>query len=236
MNSLNSFILTFLAFLMGGKLIAQIDQGVCISSNSTPPDQCAMLEVRSTEKGLLLPRMSYAQRELIETDAAALGMWIYQTDQTKGFYFYNGINWQCMSCCCTAIDEPWQTIGTSGTLSDGSPIPAFGSCFSSASSSSNQLQIRKTPDGKVHIKGEILNTCDLQLPCNFLFNLYYISDEYEPNTGSLQINSPLLLNGEPVSYLTVGMCHTMRNGITLTSTQAITVGSLIYINLTYTPN
>lgn len=221
---------------MCGKLIAQTDMGICISSTTTAPDPSAMLEVRSTGKGFLLPQMSYAQRALIATDPAAVGMWIYQTDQVKGFYFFNGVNWQCMSCCCTVIDEPWQTIGANGTLSDGTPVPAFGSCFSTASSSSNKLKIRKTPDGKVHVKGEFLTTCDLQSPCNFLFNLYYISDEYEPNSGSLHINSPLLLNGQTVSYLTVGMCHTMRNGISLTSTQAITTGSLIYIDITYTPN
>ena len=51
----------------------------------------AILDIKSTSRGLLIPRMSLAQRNLIATPAISL--MIYQTDNTPGYYFYNGTGW-----------------------------------------------------------------------------------------------------------------------------------------------
>jgi hypothetical protein len=51
----------------------------------------AQLEVASTTKGFLLPRMTKAQRNLITSPVA--GLMIYQTDNTAGLRTYNGTNW-----------------------------------------------------------------------------------------------------------------------------------------------
>jgi trimeric autotransporter adhesin len=50
-----------------------------------------ILEITSTTKGLLLPRMTRAQRNAIVTPVA--GLMIYQTDLTPGLRVYNGTNW-----------------------------------------------------------------------------------------------------------------------------------------------
>jgi hypothetical protein len=55
----------------------------------TNPDASAMLELRSTSMGFLAPRMTLAQRPA----TPALGLMIYQTDNTPGFYYYNGASW-----------------------------------------------------------------------------------------------------------------------------------------------
>lgn len=52
---------------------------------------CALLEIKSTTKGLLLPRMSKAQRDAISSPVAGLA--IYQTDNTPGLRVYNGSSW-----------------------------------------------------------------------------------------------------------------------------------------------
>jgi hypothetical protein len=52
---------------------------------------CAQLEVVSTTKGLLLPRMTKTQRDAISTPVAGLA--VYQTDNTPGLRVYNGTNW-----------------------------------------------------------------------------------------------------------------------------------------------
>lgn len=52
---------------------------------------CAALDVTSTTKGLLLPRMTKTQRDAISTPVAGLA--IYQTDNTPGLRVYNGTNW-----------------------------------------------------------------------------------------------------------------------------------------------
>ncbi|GLU52684.1 exosporium glycoprotein BclB-related protein [Dyadobacter frigoris] len=55
------------------------------------PDGSAQLDVTSTSKGVLVPRMSLSDRNLIASPATSL--LIYQTDNTPGFYYYNGTAW-----------------------------------------------------------------------------------------------------------------------------------------------
>lgn len=55
------------------------------------PDASSALDVSSTTKGLLLPRMTEAERDAIAAPATSL--LIFQTDGTPGFYWYDGANW-----------------------------------------------------------------------------------------------------------------------------------------------
>jgi len=63
-------------------------QNVGINTDATTADNSAMLDVKSTEKGMLIPRMTAAQRNLIASPAT--GLLVYQTDGTSGFYFNQG--------------------------------------------------------------------------------------------------------------------------------------------------
>lgn len=63
-------------------------QGVAVNGDGTDPDLSSILDVKSTSKGLLLPRMTLAQRNAIANPAQ--GLVIYQTDNQTGFYFYDG--------------------------------------------------------------------------------------------------------------------------------------------------
>ena len=58
---------------------------------TTAPNASAILEMQSTTKGMLIPRMTQAQRTAIVSPAT--GLLIYQTNNTAGFYYYNGSNW-----------------------------------------------------------------------------------------------------------------------------------------------
>lgn len=51
----------------------------------------AALDIKSTSKGLLIPRMTAAERTAIT--APANGLMVYQTDGSSGFYYYNGSAW-----------------------------------------------------------------------------------------------------------------------------------------------
>lgn len=64
---------------------------VSINTDGSSPDAGAMLDVKSTSKGLLIPRMTAGQRGSIS--APATGLMVYQTDGSSGFYFYNGSVW-----------------------------------------------------------------------------------------------------------------------------------------------
>lgn len=59
------------------------------------PDHSAVLDIQSTEKGLLIPRLSAKQRAMISKPAT--GLMIYQTNESPGFYFYNGAIWKPLS-------------------------------------------------------------------------------------------------------------------------------------------
>lgn len=87
-------ILPCLYFLFNVSLT--LAQGVCISgSSSTAPDGSAILDLDvsalATKKGMLLPRMTLAQRSAIPTPAT--GLIIYQTDGITGLHYYNGSEW-----------------------------------------------------------------------------------------------------------------------------------------------
>ncbi|TGE14471.1 hypothetical protein [Hymenobacter elongatus] len=55
------------------------------------PNASAVLDLTSTAKGLLIPRMTQAQRNLISTPAE--GLLVYQTDNTPGIYQRTATAW-----------------------------------------------------------------------------------------------------------------------------------------------
>ena len=59
------------------------------------PNASSIMEMVSTTKGLLIPRMTTAQRNAIVTPAT--GLIIYQTDGTKGLYNYTGTAWAAVN-------------------------------------------------------------------------------------------------------------------------------------------
>lgn len=63
---------------------------VAINTDGTDADSSAMLDVRSTDKGMLVPRMTAAERDSIASPAS--GLLVYVSDDSN-FYFYNGIVW-----------------------------------------------------------------------------------------------------------------------------------------------
>lgn len=86
------FFPLLLALLCSIKLFAQ---NVGINPTGAAPHPSAILDVSATNKGLLAPRMNQSQRDAIPSPAT--GLMIYQTDNTPGFYYYNGIAWTQMS-------------------------------------------------------------------------------------------------------------------------------------------
>lgn len=80
------FLILALLLIYNSLLVAQ---SVGIGTNT--PHASSQLEVVSTNKGLLMPRMTLAQRNVIPSPAT--GLIVYQTDNTPGFYYYNGSTW-----------------------------------------------------------------------------------------------------------------------------------------------
>ena len=62
-----------------------------VGINTNNPDASSALEIESTTGGILIPRLTETQRDAITEPAT--GLMIYQTNQTTGFYFYDGAVW-----------------------------------------------------------------------------------------------------------------------------------------------
>lgn len=82
-------------------------QGVGIGENNFAPDPSAILELRSTERGFLVPRMNTAQRVAIIPDAGGEGLLVYDTD-TRSFWFYEG-GWKTIAS--VPLGAPNQVLG-----------------------------------------------------------------------------------------------------------------------------
>ena len=65
-------------------------QAVAINNDGCTAHPSAILDVKSTDKGVLIPRMTTAQRTAIA--APASGLLVYDSD-IKGFWFYSGTAW-----------------------------------------------------------------------------------------------------------------------------------------------
>ncbi|MBJ6111817.1 hypothetical protein JAO73_22545 [Hymenobacter sp. BT523] len=77
--------------LLAGPLGAWAQTGGVTVGAAGAPDASAALEVRSTTQGLLLPRLTLAQRNAVAAPAA--GLVLYQTDNAPGLYAYDGTAW-----------------------------------------------------------------------------------------------------------------------------------------------
>lgn len=64
---------------------------VAINTDSSTPENSAMLDVKSTNRGLLIPRLTSAQRTAIATPAN--GLMVYDIN-TASFWYFNGSAWQ----------------------------------------------------------------------------------------------------------------------------------------------
>lgn len=93
------------------------------------PAASAALEVQSTTQGLLLPRMTAAQRFAVVKPA--VGLLVFQTDGTAGLYFYNGLGWLNLALVSRVSDASGQTMASNGgvvtTLAGSYPTSAAGS-------------------------------------------------------------------------------------------------------------
>lgn len=66
-------------------------QSVAINTDGSSPDTSAILDIKTTAKGVLIPRLTTAQRNAIQFPAT--GLTIFQTDGSVGPYYYSGTSW-----------------------------------------------------------------------------------------------------------------------------------------------
>jgi hypothetical protein len=100
---------------------------------TTAPNASAKLEIASTDKGLLIPRMTKAQREAITLSSAANGLMVYQTDDLAGFYVNTSAT---TTIAWTRVNTNWIRTGNDISYTAGN-ISTTGALTGGNSSTSN---------------------------------------------------------------------------------------------------
>jgi hypothetical protein len=106
---------------------SSVKSQVSINTTGDPPNSSAMLDVKSTSKGMLMPRMTMVQRDAITTPAT--GLMIYQTDNIAGVYCNSGTSSLPVWTMVGGNAGQWMTDGTniyynSGNVGIGIGSPA----------------------------------------------------------------------------------------------------------------
>ncbi len=91
-------------------------QGIGISESSITPNANSILELRSTLRGFLAPRMTTIQRGVLGAIPPAAGMLVYDTD-TKSFWYYDNGGWNAIAA--------GTSVGTVTNFSAGTLSPLF---------------------------------------------------------------------------------------------------------------
>jgi hypothetical protein len=101
------------AFLITGFAFNLNAQNVGINDDGSSPNSKAMLDVSSTSKGFLPPRMTYEQRVAIASPPAGLIVWCSNCGTSGELQVYNGTNWTNLIGGASSGTTPGApTIGT----------------------------------------------------------------------------------------------------------------------------
>ncbi len=89
-------------------------QSLAVNTDGSTAHTSALLDVKSTGRGLLIPRMSKAQKNSIATPATGLLIFQNAPDST-GFHYYNGTDWTWLAN--SAASDDWKIGGNSNITS-----------------------------------------------------------------------------------------------------------------------
>lgn len=102
-NRILTTIIFITIILVGIKTSGQ----VAINATGNPPNASAMLDVTSSDKGILVPRMTNS--EIGNISPLSNGLLVYSTDD-NAFYYYNNSQW--LKIASGSSENPWLTNGS----------------------------------------------------------------------------------------------------------------------------
>lgn len=113
---MKKFLVVFLSVCTAGSVIAQ---GVGVNTDGSAPDASAILDVKATDKGLLVPRVSLSDvTSASPVTSPATGILVYNTNASvtggngTGFYYWTGSQWIRLD---PSNSGDWRLTGNSGT-------------------------------------------------------------------------------------------------------------------------
>jgi hypothetical protein len=195
------FLLLFLATGLTGW------SQVAINTDGSNPDNSAMLDVKSTVKGVLFPRMTTAEREAIASPAA--GLTVYDLS-TQSYWYYSG--------------TAWATIGNGIWTQNGNDVYA---------NITGKAGIGTTlPDDKLHLFDSVNLRILIETPDNFYAGVRTRNSQREYFMGTIGNRWSVFDNyvgGERISVLpdgNVGIATTTPDPSALLDVSSTTKGFL----------
>ncbi len=186
--------ISFILFIL--QLSLTVTAQVAINTDGSSPDESAMLDIKSTSKGALFPRMTTSQKESIVNPAT--GLIVFDTDKA-GLFTYDGSSWTLLSSgqiwtrsgyFTYLSDSPYNVgIGTVSPQTDLDIIDTLGSSFIRIASLASHAGIyidKKNETDKSYI---IWNTNGVGKWYMGLIknNNYSISESYSNSDGTFVI-------------------------------------------------
>ena len=129
-------------------------QNVAINSDATLPDNSAQLDIKSTARGLLIPRMTAAQK--IAIISPAKGLIVYQIDGTDGFYYNQG----------SSSTPNWLQLGAAGANGFNSLIKTSVAPIANCANGGNKIEVGTDSNGDGILQAGEINNSFTTYVCN----------------------------------------------------------------------
>jgi uncharacterized protein (TIGR02145 family) len=108
--------LTLLLMALWASLALVHAQNVGINADGSFPHNSAMLDVKSSNKGFLLPRMTIAQRDAIPSPAEGLMVFCTDCGANGALAIYSNSQWRSYQDCITLPAFPGTNVSTVSTI------------------------------------------------------------------------------------------------------------------------
>ena len=115
------FLVLFLLANVIGINFAVSQSGVSINTTGAAADSSAMLDVGSSSKGILIPRVALVSTTDITTiKSPAISLLVFNTNAAMtgggiGYWYFDGSIWKSLTGSGTTANNAWLTTGNSGT-------------------------------------------------------------------------------------------------------------------------
>jgi trimeric autotransporter adhesin len=219
----------------------RLDVSGRIGIGTTNPHNSAVLDLSSTSRGLLAPRMTEAQRNAIVSPAT--GLMIYQTDGVAGLYYFNA-TWKPITPDLTPFANRSLSNLTAPTAVNADLLPGINNTFNLGSPSFGWRSLYLTD--AVHIGGLRFLSADgmtntftgIQSGISNAGGMHNVANGYQAlfsNTsgnGNVALGfTSLALNTDGENNVAIGS-NAMRNH--MTGNGNIAIGSNALFNATWT--
>lgn len=167
--------LKFSVFVVGFFFFSHLNSfsqsaGVAINTDGSAPHSSAILDVNSTNKGFLIPRVNLTGLNDNSTiSSAAIGLIVYNSatagsspnEVNPGIYYWTGSSWTRLNnnsnniTANNGLTLSGNTIGLGGILNGATDIAQAGNDFRFTGSGNVGIGVSGTPSQKLHVNGAV---------------------------------------------------------------------------------